>query len=407
MSLMETAVYSTVRMHIQLDNGEADATGTLCWFTHQGMSYYLLVTNKHVIEGAKTGTLYFTKSIWLDPQNTGMIAPFPLTGQVEKISLDDFEKLFIIHPNSDIDLAVLPLNHILYNKNIFLGGALNLERIPSLEQMSFPAGEQILAIGYPYKIYDSVNNLPIVRNGITATSPRIDYKGKKEFLIDAAVHEGLSGAPVFLFSKNMYNRFNSMESLVFIGVISGGIEKNTAGKLIAEEKQTAFTASTRTSIPINLGIVIKSSCILDFRQLIIPQGSSVPIKPPTNNTHSKLPSHIINLFNRELSTSFNLTSEGYLLITALRDYLENLKEKPYYDQAEKVINAIKYSNFCKTFRKALAKFNNDLDPRQVANIAVKELYENYPTCDILYLRNAHPVKNFVILIEKELNLHKP
>jgi hypothetical protein len=44
---------------------------------------------------------------------------------------------------------------------------------------------------------DSANNLPIVRKSITATHPSIDYRERREFLIDAACFFGSSGSPVF------------------------------------------------------------------------------------------------------------------------------------------------------------------------------------------------------------------
>ena len=47
-------------------------------------------------------------------------------------------------------------------------------------------------------LIDEVNNKPVVRKGITATDIRLDYNGRKEFLIDAACFHGSSGSPVFL-----------------------------------------------------------------------------------------------------------------------------------------------------------------------------------------------------------------
>lgn len=60
-------------------------------------------------------------------------------------------------------------------------------------------------IGYPNGLWDSQNNLPIIRRGITATSVKKDYNGKKEFLIDAAVFPGSSGSPVFIFNEGSYS----------------------------------------------------------------------------------------------------------------------------------------------------------------------------------------------------------
>ena len=58
--------------------------------------------------------------------------------------------------------------------------------------------EDIVMIGYPIGLIDEVNNKPVVRKGITATDIRLDYNGRKEFLIDAACFHGSSGSPVFL-----------------------------------------------------------------------------------------------------------------------------------------------------------------------------------------------------------------
>ena len=53
-------------------------------------------------------------------------------------------------------------------------------------------------IGYPDGIWDSVNNLPVIRKGITATHPHISWNGKTEFLTDIASFPGSSGSPYFL-----------------------------------------------------------------------------------------------------------------------------------------------------------------------------------------------------------------
>jgi len=50
--------------------------------------------------------------------------------------------------------------------------------------------EDIIMIGYPDGIWDSINNQPIIRRGITATQPKNNFNGKQEFLIDAACFPG-------------------------------------------------------------------------------------------------------------------------------------------------------------------------------------------------------------------------
>lgn len=57
--------------------------------------------------------------------------------------------------------------------------------------------EDIVMIGYPTGIWDSKNNMPIIRKGVTATPPNQDYEGRAEFMIDAACFPGSSGSRCF------------------------------------------------------------------------------------------------------------------------------------------------------------------------------------------------------------------
>ena len=70
------------------------------------------------------------------------------------------------------------------------------ENLPRAEEWStLTALEDVVIVGYPDNIWDSVNNL-----GVTATHPKIDYEGRSEFLI-AAIYPGSSGSPVFLYNR--------------------------------------------------------------------------------------------------------------------------------------------------------------------------------------------------------------
>jgi len=57
-------------------------------------------------------------------------------------------------------------------------------------------GEELSVIGYPHGFYDSVFNLPIVRNASLASAYPIPFEGQPFFLIDANLHPGTSGGPV-------------------------------------------------------------------------------------------------------------------------------------------------------------------------------------------------------------------
>ncbi len=125
-------------------------------------------------------------------------------------------------------------------------------------------------VGYPNGLWDEVHNKPIFRKGITASHLKFDYNGKKEFLIDAACFPGSSGSPVFLLYEGAFNDRN--------GELYGGTKFNLLGTLYAGPQHTAKgeimikpinqLPTIMTSIPNNLGFVIKSSRILELEKLI-------------------------------------------------------------------------------------------------------------------------------------------
>ena len=41
-----------------------------------------------------------------------------------------------------------------------------------------------MMVGYPALLYDAQNNYPIIRRGITASDPAVDFNGKPEIAID-------------------------------------------------------------------------------------------------------------------------------------------------------------------------------------------------------------------------------
>ena len=57
-------------------------------------------------------------------------------------------------------------------------------------------GLQAMVFGYPLNFYDKMNHFPMTRIGYVATHPWFDFDSKPCFLIDARLHQGMSGSPV-------------------------------------------------------------------------------------------------------------------------------------------------------------------------------------------------------------------
>lgn len=181
----------------------------------------LLVTNYHVLESSIAG--FFELHIG----NNG--SP---TDKTIRIQFDNS----IINSNklNNLDLIAIPLaptlNNLQRNQIEVFFRSVDPNMIPSDEQIdNFSAMESITFIGYPSALYDSVNKIPIIRQGITATPIWNNYAGNESFLIDAGVFPGSSGSPVFVYNQGAYPTKNALvvgNRLFFVGVIKSTLTSN-------------------------------------------------------------------------------------------------------------------------------------------------------------------------------------
>lgn len=178
-------------------SSEASATG---FFYRNGDSDYL-VTNEHVLvdgEGDQIDVIdillnnsrdisdYERKSIDLldseDPKWIGHseadIAIIPLD-----INLDDYANLF--YTKSDI----LPRDAVYGGSRIVSGG------------------ESSAVVGYPLG-FTGGNKLPVIRNAMISTPYGVPFNDRPCFLIDARMHDGMSGSPVLSKVKHYSVSFN-------------------------------------------------------------------------------------------------------------------------------------------------------------------------------------------------------
>jgi hypothetical protein len=261
--------YNTVRIEVKYKDGKT-GIGTGFFFTlviEEGSFVPVIITNKHVVEDSETGLFYMSLK---NKDGT------PMETSHTPIKFMNFEKMWHSHPDPQIDLVAMPINPLLVQaeKNnlplffIPLGEDLMLSKS---ELSELTAVEDILMVGYPIGIWDKFNNAPVFRQGITATHPAKDYNGKKEFMVDIACFPGSSGSPVFLFNLGSYAKKGGGTVLgtrfKFLGVLYGGPQYTATGEIKIVEVPTKHIPIVKSSIPINLGIVIKSEMILDFKEL--------------------------------------------------------------------------------------------------------------------------------------------
>lgn len=265
MSISEKIVHSTIRIEAIDSNGNVSTgSGFFFNFLDEGdTSVPTIVTNKHVVDGSLKGNLRFTYMT-----NDGK----PDFQNFYNFEVGNFENQWIKHPNPTVDLCAMPIAGLLEFQKKQTGEELfyiplDKSLIMDVKELStLTALEDIIMVGYPNGIWDSVNNLPILRKGITATNPKIHYNGKAEFLIDAACFPGSSGSPVFLLNEGSYKGTGGGivigNRVKLLGILYAGPQHTTVGDIIMVKVPTISEPKAVTSIPNNLGYVIMAKELL-------------------------------------------------------------------------------------------------------------------------------------------------
>lgn len=265
----EQLAISTVRLEVLLSTGGASiGTGFFYNFCLDIGGRPGIVTNKHVVKDGIRARLWMStansKGEWLQGQHKGF-------------QLEDLQASLIHHPDPDVDLCVIPLRLIL--NDIIAKGlrpfyrTLDYSLIMTEDESSdLAALEEIVMIGYPVGLWDSANNMPLFRRGITATHPHLNYADKPDFMIDAACYPGSSGSPVFLFNQGNYTTRNTTyigsQRLKLLGVLYAGPTYTASGELVISTVPTNISPAFRTSIPMNLGIAVKANQLQGLEEVI-------------------------------------------------------------------------------------------------------------------------------------------
>lgn len=250
-------LFNTIRVDTILDDGSS-GTGTafIVSHTHARGTSAFVVTNRHIVDGVRSGSLVFTLA------REGQ----PVLGSRFELHIDDFPQAWHLHPDPSVDLAIVPFAPLVeaaQQQGVQLyWQAIDTRTVPTDEQQwAMDALEEVLFVGYPSGVWDQVNGMPILRRGTTATPPALDFEGRREFLIDAAVYPGSSGSPVFVRADG--GGAISPEKLRFAGVVAAVFFREEANRLVSAPVP-ASTATTMGSEMIDLGLVIKSRVVVEL-----------------------------------------------------------------------------------------------------------------------------------------------
>lgn len=264
---MSTIAEQLQKSTVRITTGNSTGTGFFFEFAamqdDSGTRNYILgvVTNKHVLSQASSVNMVLTVRRGDDAD--AFLLP---------VNVDN--PVVILHPDENIDLACIlisPVLNQLEEQGIYCEFvSLSKEWIPTKSMIDeLTPVEDVLVIGYPNGIWDHVNNLPLFRKGITASDIRKDFQGEKKFIIDCSIFPGSSGSPVCIYNEGAYSTPKGLTvgaRFMFVGVNSAVYLNSSFGSIVETPIETGYTAQINS--PNNLGIIIKSSEVLELDKII-------------------------------------------------------------------------------------------------------------------------------------------
>jgi hypothetical protein len=285
-SIAEQIMYSTARIVGTVSNSTSVKTGTSFFFNfpmENGQFVPVLITNKHVIDG--TQHLQFLVHTTTD-QNTK--APNANAG------IDSRPSDWIPHPDPKIDLCGLVVGPVMNSMAPLIPFFRALE--PTLiksddELKELDAVEQILMAGYPNGLWDAANNYPLLRRGITASHPAVDFDvdGVATTVVDIASFPGSSGSPVFIYNDGTFANKKGGVSVgmrvIFLGVLYSGPTFQPDGTIVIRNIPTVNVPVPVVNMMMNLGYIIKAKEISALGATIFAKlNLKTPIAAPAATT---------------------------------------------------------------------------------------------------------------------------
>lgn len=269
-SIIDQTVTETIPIQCALANGRT-STGTGFFFRFWApdstkRELVTVITNKHVINGSGSITLFFRRAL------NGK----PVFGNAYAITIPNDSNHIVYHPNPNVDLVAIPINDGTLKSTVDLYYRSFTESlIPNEEILETKINhiENVFMVGYPNATWDAINNMPIVRRGITASSIKLDFNGKKEFLMDIAIFPGSSGSPVICYKEGPTEENGQVgwQKEMFLVGIAYLTSQYTEEAVVLNTDQTDTTRFNKTvnvKLPLNLGVAINATEILGFKKVI-------------------------------------------------------------------------------------------------------------------------------------------
>jgi hypothetical protein len=96
----------------------------------------------------------------------------------------------------NVDVAVIPIDRDAMSTGVALRAFTPQHLLNWSSHVEI--GTSCLVVGFPLGFMDSLHHMPVVRQGIVASSFGLRFQGQGFFLTDARTHRGTSGSPVVM-----------------------------------------------------------------------------------------------------------------------------------------------------------------------------------------------------------------
>ncbi|MET4515362.1 hypothetical protein [Bradyrhizobium sp. I1.7.5] len=127
------------------------------------------------------------------------------------------------------------------------------------------AVEQILVADYPNGLWAAKNNIPLLRRGITASHPALDFEvNGVPTVVDIACFSGSSGSPLVCVRQQPYRVKSAgaielgTTKMILLGVLYSGPVFQPNGSIVARNIPTASVPVPAVNMMMNLGYIIKA-----------------------------------------------------------------------------------------------------------------------------------------------------
>lgn len=265
----EHLIFMTIRLVAKSKVSTSTGTGFIYVVEKGSQQIPVIVTNKHVIEGADTVEACFHEAIPGGKQPTGSF----ITIEIQKFSTS-----IVKHPDPLVDLVAIFLAPTIKKINNELQKDVFYVQL----QKSFVATddflnelsviEDVVMVGYPLGLWDSANNLPIARRGTTASHPLTNFQNRPITVVDLACFPGSSGSPVFILNEGMYSKKGKGSyvgsRIMLLGVLFGGPTMTAEGKIEIREIPTKTEVTAFTQLMIHLGYIVRAKALIELDELI-------------------------------------------------------------------------------------------------------------------------------------------